>query len=913
MAAETDALTPSYLRCEYRVDPLGIDVRDPRLSWIVESSQRGQKQTAYRVLVAGSEEDLAADKGTLWDSGKVASDQTAHVVYAGRPLRTRTRCWWKVRVWDRHRRRSAWSKPAVWTMGLLRPSDWAAQWIGFDEPGPAPGAKARHSVPAPDKAKQKPKLVLPPPRYLRREVALARPIGRATVYAAALGIYELRINGRKVGGDYFTPGWTDYGKRITYQTYDVTDLLKQGANAIGAVLADGWYAGYIGGTYERHHYGSKLRLRAQVHVEYEDGTEQVVATDGRWRASTGPLREADFLMGETCDARREMPGWDAAGFDASGWKRVNVTRSVNASVQSYAGAPVRQFAELKPAKVTEPKAGRFVFDLGRNFAGVVRLRVAGARRGRKITLRFAERLNPDGTVYTANLRTARSIDTYTCRGGGEEIWQPRFTYHGFQYVELTGYPGRPGRDAVTGIALSAATPTVGSFECSDETANKLYGNICWTQRANFIEVPTDCPQRDERLGWSGDAQAYIRTATCNTDVAAFFTKWLADLVDAQTSGGRFPDVAPHRVATGSGVAAWADAGIICPWTIWQVYGDRRVLERTYAAMARYVAFCKKDSKGLLRPDYGFGDWLSINAETPKDVLATAYFAYSTKLMSQIAAALGKAADAKKYDALFGRIAKAFTAAYVDDDGRIKGDTQTVYVLALAFDLLPEAKRQAALARLVADIESRGGRLSTGFVGTKDLMDVLTRFGRLDVAYRLLHNETFPSWGFAIKHGATSIWERWDGWTPEKGFQNPAMNSFSHYAFGSVGQWIFRTIGGIDAAEPGFRRITIAPRPGGRLTWARTSYRSIRGRIATDWKLTTRGLTLNVTVPANTTARVHVPAKAASAVTESGRPAARADGVKFLRLASGAAVYEVGSGSYRFISKGWRLRLATGRR
>jgi len=893
-------LSPSYLRCEYGIDPLGIDVKRPRLSWIVRSDRRCQKQTAYRILVASSEALLAADRGDLWDSGKVASDATAQIVYAGRPLRSRMNCWWKVRVWDASGKPSAWSPPARWTMGLLRETDWkAARWIGFDEVIVPPAGQVDFSQP------QK-QLFLPPPRYLRREFSLGKAVRRATVHATALGLYELRINGRRVGDDWFTPGCTDYRKRVYYQTYDVTGLIRQGENAVGAVLADGWYAGYMGWGWRREMYGRKTRLRAQLHVEYADGTAETVVTDGSWRAATGPLLAADFLMGETCDARGEMSGWDAPGFDAAGWRKVNVTARIKAAVQAAPAPTVKAFAELKPVRITEPRPGRFVFDLGRNFAGVVRLKVAGARRGRRIILRFAERLKADGTVYTRNLRGARATDTYTCRGGGEETWQPRFTFHGFQYVEVTGYPGRPGKDAITGIALSSDTPVVGSFECSDETANRLYGNICWTQRANFIDIPTDCPQRDERLGWTGDAQIYIRTATCNTDVAAFFTKWLVDLEDAQGPAGDFPDVAPRKVATGGGTAAWADAGVICPWTIHRVYGETRILRRHYAAMARFIEYCRKSTRGtLLRPDFGYGDWLSIKAETPRDVLATAYFAYSTRLMARIAGALGRKADAAKYHRLFEDIRAAFNEAYVAGDGRIKGDTQTVYVLALAFDLLPQDKRPAATEYLIEDIKARKGHLSTGFVGTKDLMLVLTRAGRVDVAYRLFHNRTFPSWGFSIRHGATSIWERWDGWRADKGFQTPRMNSFAHYAFGAVGQWMFQAIGGIDTADSGFKRIIIRPRPGGKLTFAKVRYDSIRGRIVSHWKLTRAGLTMDVTVPANTTAAVHVPTTDAAAVTEGGKPAGRARGVTFLGMADGAAVYEVGSGTYRFVSKGWR--------
>jgi len=549
-------------------------------------------------------------------------------------------------------------------------------------------------------------------------------------------------------------------------------------------------------------------------------------------------------------------------------------------------------------------------------------------------IRFAERLNPDGTIYTTNLRGARATDTYICKGDGEEIWQPKFTFHGFQYVELTGYPGRPGKDAITGIELTSDTPVAGAFECSDAVANRLYKNITQTQRANFIEIPTDCPQRDERLGWMGDAQIYVRTATYNTDISAFFTKWLVDVEDAQLENGAFSDVSPRKGALGGGVAAWGDAGVICPWTIYQVYGDARILARHYDAMARWIDYCKGTTKDLLRPATGYGDWLSIKADTPKDVLATAYFAHSTHLMAQIAGVLDKQDEAAKYNELFEQIKAAFNKAYVGADGRIKGDTQTVYVLALAFDLLDADKQVHARQHLVDNIKARDWHLSTGFVGTKDLMMTLTNINRADVAYRLYHNDTFPSWGFSIKHGATSIWERWDGWTPDKGFQDsfpswgfsikhgatsiwerwdgwtpdkgfqdPGMNSFAHYSFGAVAEWMFRTIGGIDTDGPGYRNIIIRPLPGGRLNFAKGRYNSINGLIATDWRLGEGNLYLNVSIPANTIATVYIPATGIDNVTESGKPLDQAAGVKFLRMADNAAVCRIGSGTYRFASHG----------
>jgi len=896
-------VTVTALRCEYRVNPLGIDVAEPRLSWIIESEQRQQKQNAYQILVAGSQENLKAGRGDLWDSGKVDSDQTAHIVYKGKPLRSGVRCYWKVRVWDRDDNLSVWSKPAYWTMGLPDPKYRQAKWIGYDAALSPSDKEAQEPNQAnPKKAKTgKDKLVLPPPRYLRNVFWVYKPIRRATVYASALGLYELRINGQRVGEDYFTPGWTDYSKRVYYQTYDVADLLRKGSNAVGAIIADGWYAGYIGFGQKREHYGKDPRFFMQLEVEYADGTRQITVTDASWKATYGPHLEADFLMGETYDARKEMPGWDRPGFNDSAWGDVVVTETIPGLLQSYPGVTVRKQLEIEPVKITEAKEGTFVFDLGQNFAGWARLQVKG-QAGTKVVLRFAEVLNPDGTIYTTNLRAARCTDTYILKGNGTEIWEPRFTYHGFRYVELTGYPGRPGADAITGIVVHSDTPVVGSFECSNPMVNKLYKNITWSQRSNFLEVPTDCPQRDERLGWTGDAQIFIRTATYNMDVAAFFTKWLLDLEDAQNPNGAFPDVAPRKVAMGDGVPAWGDAGVICPWTMYKVYGDKHIIQKHYEAMKKWIAYLRTNSKDLLRPAYGYGDWVAVGSDTPKDIIATAYFAYSTRLLSEMAAVIGKNEDAKEYQALFQQIKDAFNKAYVSDDGKIKGDTQTCYCLALYFDLLPEQKRELASGHLIKALGEKDWHLSTGFVGLSYLLPALTQMGHLDIAYRLLASDTFPSWGYSIKHGATSIWERWDGWTAEKGFQDPGMNSFNHYAFGSVGRWLFGTVAGIETDVPGYKNVIIRPQPGGGMTYAGAAYDSIAGKIESCWRIDCGEFELDVTIPANTTATIYIPASDAESVLESGWPASTAEGVRPVGMQDETAVFQVGSGQYRFVSK-----------
>ena len=746
-------------------------------------------------------------------------------------------------------------------------------------------------------------LLLPPPPYLRTEFNVSKKIQRATLYATALGLADFHLNGQLVSEDRFTPGWTDYTKRVHYRAYDVTKLLRQGRNALGAILADGWYSGYVAWGQKRDRYGKKPRLRAQLQIDYSDGSHDIIASGPEWKASTGAIKSADFLMGESFDARLTQK-WSEPGFDDGKWDSVVTGAEMEPVIQAHPGPPVRVFAEVEPKSITQVRPGVYVFDMGQNFAGVARLKTKG-EPGQKITLRFAERLNPDGGVYTVNLRGAMATDTYICRGHGTETWEPRFTYHGFQYVEVTGLKKRPSKETITGLALSSATTDAGKFECSDPMLNRLAQNTYWTQRANFMDIPTDCPQRDERLGWMGDAQVYIRTATLHEDAQAFFTKWLMDVEDAQRNDGEYSKVAPLLAGQDDGGPAWADAGVICPWTVYDVYGDTRILEKHYKSMARFIDFCKnRSTPGLLPPEkfHCYGDWLNIKDETPKPVIGTAYFACSTRLMARIAAALGKTDDAVMYNDLFEKIKAAFNRAYVGPEGRIEGDTQTDYVLALSFDLLDAGRQKQAAQYLVENIEKRGWHLSTGFVGTKSLMLALAGIGRNDVAWRLIHNDTFPSWGFSIRHGATSIWERWDGWTPEKGFQDPGMNSFAHYSFGAVYQWMVENIGGIQSDGPAYKHIVIAPQPDDKLTFADTTYNSIRGPIETHWKKVGRHFRLRVTIPANTTATVVMPAAEGSSVFESGRRVGKAPGVKFIRRDAGAAVFEVASGTYDFETK-----------
>ncbi|MCC2672544.1 MAG: Bacterial alpha-L-rhamnosidase, partial [Armatimonadetes bacterium] len=716
------AVQIAELRCEYLQDPVGLDEPAPRLSWRLESSARGQRQSAYRVLVASTKELLARDQGDLWDSSRVASDQTVAVVYRGKPLGSRAQCFWKVRAWDRDGKPSAWSMPASWTMALLRPNDWKAEWISYRDTAPLHTSRQE--------------LYLPPAHVYRTEFLADKPVRRATVYASALGLYELRLNGKRVGDALFTPGWSDYRRRAYYQSYDVTRQVARGDNAFGAVVTDGWYSGYLGygllvgygpNKVGRYFYGKTPALLAQLEIEYADGTREIVSTGKDWKVtSEQPIREADMLMGETYDARMELPGWDRPGFPVKNWKPAILAgengsikapysdaagpREVElgfirpAKLEAYPTAPVRATQELKAVRMTEPKPGVYIFDLGQNFSGVARLRVKGSP-GTQVTLRFGEMLHPDGRLMTENLRRARATDTYILRGAPRgEVWTPGFTYHGFQFVEVTGYPGKPTLDAITGVVMHSDTPLTSSFECSDPMANRLFQNVVWTQRANFFEVPTDCPQRDERLGWMGDAQIYVRAATYHADVASFFNKWLRDVEESQLPNGAYPDYAPypmfHGKADGYGTA-WTDAGIICPYTIYQVYNDPRIIERHWESMKRFMRFRTARSRDLVGVKAGneWGDWLSLGEQTPIEYVDAAYFGHSADLMSRMARAIDQKQEASLYQSVFEGVRRRFQKDYLKPDGTLSVDTQTAYALALSFDLLPEAGRLKAADRL----------------------------------------------------------------------------------------------------------------------------------------------------------------------------------------------------------------------
>lgn len=905
-AASAASIEAVDLRCEYHAAPEAVGTTLPRFSWRIrplDPQARSVTQSAFQIEVCS---DSPANRGqTLWDSGKVGSSATDQIAYAGKALASRDRATWRVRCWDGTGQPSAWSAPARFGIGLLEPEDWTAHWISTprDE-----AFTTRENVQNFTNDPERGSLILTPAKRFRKEFA-ATSVVRATLHATALGVFTVEINGRRVSDERLAPGWSVYPKRIHSRTYDVTALLKDGPNAIGATLADGWYAGYVAyglltgqeglvpGVNGRYYYGVSPAVRLQLEIERADGSLQTVVTDPSWRSATGPIREADILMGETFDARLEQPGWSAPGFDDSTWQQAVVKTGTGAKVQPHPGVAVRPIEEIAPRSVTERAPGIFVFDLGQNISGVIRLKVKG-KAGDKVTIRHAEMLHRDGRLSTENLRCARATDTYILRGDPDgESWTPEFTYHGFQFVELSGYPGTPGKDAVTGIVIHSDTPLHGSFACSDPMLEQLHRNMVWTQRANFLEMPTDCPQRDERMGWTGDAQIYVRAATFNADIASFYTKWLRDLNDDQWDYGAYPAYAPRPLARPNEhhAAGWMDAGVICPWTIWQVYGDTRVIREHWRRMNDFMDWRKLRDPELdgASDDCGFGDWLSLGTvKTPIEFIDLAYHAYDARLMADMAAAIGDTARAGQYRAHAAKVTEAFRKAWLKPDGALGIDNQTAYAMALFFDLVPAELADRAATRLAALVKESGDTMTTGFLGTRPLLPALSAHGHHETAGVLMRQRKFPSWGYEVDNGATTIWERWNSYVKGEGVHTPEMNSFSHYAFGAVCEWMMGELAGIDRAAPGFDRVRIHPRPAAGITHAAASMETRHGTLACSWRIEGGRFLADLTIPPNTTAEVGLPGS--GAVLEEGIEIAKRPG--FLR--GGAEGLLLGSGRYR---------------
>jgi alpha-L-rhamnosidase len=882
------------LKCEYKTNPLGIDVAQPRLSWQVTAAERSWLQSAYQIWVSQNPDGLNQGRELIWDSGRIKSQESVHRPYGGPALQSGTRYYWQVRVWDAQGQPSAWSDNSWWEVGVLRSEDWQASWIepGIDE-------DVSKSNPAP---------------FLRKEFEVTGDVKSARAYITSHGLYELHINGQRVGDEVLTPGWTSYDHHIQYQTYDITPSLKKGGNAAGVMLGDGWYRGNLAFSGQRNTYGSKLALLAQIQIVYADGSSQVIGSDQSWKAATGPILMSDIYNGEIYDARLEKKGWASPGYNDSSWAGVKVANHPKSDLVAPAGPPIRRIQKITPTGILKTPAGETVVDMGQNMVGWIRLKVNGPA-GSTVVLQHAEVLDKAGNFYTDNLRAAKQRIEYTLNGEGEEVFEPHFTFQGFRYVKVQGFPGDLKPENLTGVVVHSEITPAGTFECSNPMINQLQHNIQWGQKGNFVDVPTDCPQRDERLGWTGDAQAFARTASFNADVAAFYTKWLKDMSADQKASGAIPHVIPNVLdrkspAAGAASAGWADAAVIVPWTVYLSYGDTRILERQYASMKGWVDYMaeRAGESYLWNNDFTFGDWLAFattrsdypGATTDKDLISQAYFARSTDLLQRTAALLGKSEDARKYAGLLVKIRKAFVDEFVTQRGRLSSNTQTAYSLALAFDLLPERLRSRAAERLAKDVRTFK-HITTGFLGAPAICHVLSDYGYFDEAFMLLNRKEYPSWLYPITKGATTIWERWDGIKPDGSFQDIGMNSFNHYAYGAIGEWLYRVVAGIeiDPQNPGYKHIIIQPHTGGELTRARASHQSPYGPVVSGWELKDKEFQLTIEIPANTTATVRLPGARLAGVMESGQPLANARGISRSSQQGKTAVLLVGSGRYEF--------------
>ncbi|MBP7825545.1 MAG: family 78 glycoside hydrolase catalytic domain [Verrucomicrobia bacterium] len=1051
-------VTVGELRCEFLDNPLGIDTVQPRLSWVLRATQRGARQSAYQVLVASSAAQLKAHRGDLWDSGRIESDQSIHVHYAGQPLKSRQQCFWKVRVWDEHGDPSAWSQPARWSMGLLQAGDWQGQWIGKEAAGKTPvlegcswiwfpeGQPERAApvatrffrrtfdLPA-NRAVRQAELLLTgdnqfacavngkhagsgnnfgtatqmdvtkslrpgrnviaawvknvgeapnpaglvgrlkvefetgdpliiatdtawrsftddvsewtlpefndqgwsavkvlgavgikpwgeisiaedrrlPARMLRKEFIANQKVLRATVYMSGLGLSELYLNGNKVGDHVLSPGLTEYDKRVFYVTHDVTPLVKRGRNALGVWLGNGrFYAPRSRVPIGTRTFGFP-QLQLQLELDYADGTRETIVSDASWKLTTeGPILANNEYDGEEYDARQELPGWARVGFDDSAWAPVQVVAAPGGELSAQMMHPLRVTGTIRPIAMNEIKPGVFIYDLGQNMVGWCRLKVRGPA-GTAVSLRHAETLKADGSLYLDNIRGAKVTDVYTLKGQGTEVWEPRFTYHGFRYVEVTGFPGRPTLASLEGRVVNDDVATAGHFICSQPMINRIYSNIVWGVRGNYRSFPTDCPQRDERQAWLGDRSAESKGETYLFDIAALYAKWTQDMADAQRENGSISDVCPSYWPLYNDDVTWPASAVIIPGALYEQYADAEVIARRYPSMKKWVDHMSGYiTNGIITRDQ-YGDWCVppenpqlIHSQDParktaRGILATSYFHHCLKLMAGYARQLGHSQDAARFTALAEELKSALNAQFYNQEkGYYDNGSQTSCVLPLAFDMVPAAERPRVFNHLVWKItEETHGHIGTGLVGGQWLNRVLTEGGRPDIVYRFATNRAYPSWGYMVEKGATTVWELWNGDTAD-----PAMNSGNHVMLvGDLVIWFYECLAGIkpDPAQPGFKHIVMKPHPVGDLAFVQATHRSPYGLISSEWKRNGNRFDWQIKVPPNTTATVHVPATSLEGVTEGRSPAMKARGIKGFRYENRAAVFEVESGTYQFAS------------
>lgn len=883
------ALRPANLRCEYTTNPTGVEAGRPRLSWELESPQRNQQQSAYHVLVSSTQELLRANKGDLWDSGPIKSTKPVHVKYGGSLLRSRQSCWWKVRVWDGDGKASGWSALASWEMGLLRPEDWKAQWIGSGparEPRPPEGffksTKEHTNLVRQVSVDGRSTL-------LRKTFVAGKPIHRAEVYVTGLGYYELSCNGQRVGDRVLAPAKSNYRKWVLYDIYDVTAQLQAGTNVLGITLGNGWFNPYQKWwePYRMQWFGSKRAL-LQLHIEYADGTSDLVVSDNSWKTAPGPVASACIFDGEVYDATQEVAGWDQPQFDDAKWRNVNVVEPPGGVLTSHLMPAIKVVEHIKPVSVTSPKAGVYVFDLGQNFAGWARLTAEGPR-GTRITLRYAEDLKPDGTIDVKSNERALATDVYAMKGQGREVYEPRFTFHGFRYVEVTGFPGAPKLDNLLGCVVHTACESTGEFTCDNELINRIHRATRWAQRSNLMGYPMDCPQRDERLGWFGDAMVSMEEAMFNFDLPLFYRQWLNGVrFNQNESNGDISIVSPRPYIPDEPDPTWSSAYLVMLWQYYVHYGDRAFLADHFDSMKRYVDYLGTQATNHILPQYWIGDWGTIvegwKEGEPVSVV-TAFYYYDAVIVAKAAGVLGRQKEAEQYTALADQIKAALNHKFYDREKRqYEKGTQFSNAFPLFLDLVEPSEQTAVLDNILRDLEKRNGHFNVGVLGAKYLIDALTQFGRADVAFKLATQTGYPSWAHMLEGGRTTLSEFWN-----------LKGSHNHVMMGSIDGWFYRTLAGIqpDETRPGFEHITIKPYIPDPMSFVRASTQTVRGRVAVEWTKQAGSLQLKVSIPGNCTATVHVPATSAKQVQSM--PA-----LKPARLERGTVVFEIGSGSYEFL-------------
>jgi len=877
---------PVDLKVEYQSGEVFIDDQQPRFTWLFNDNRRNAMQSAYQVLVASSKEQIDQNAGDLWDSGQQSNDQSHLIAYNGQPLQSGKQYWWKVRTWDQEGNASDYSQPASFRTGLMKSDDWSAQWIGNGATGKPP-----RSI------------------MLRKNFQVRDEIKEATAYVTGLGSYVLFINGEKAGDARLTPGWTHYPEKLQYQAYDVSDLVKNGENAVGAMLGNMWWSSGLGWKGGTSYSEGPLKLLMQLDIEYQNGTRETIISDESWKVSNSPVIENTIYHGEKYDARMVEEGWNTTAYNDSTWAAVQKIETPDLKLVLQQAPLIRVTQELAPVNITEPKENVYVFDFGQNMVGGIRLQAKGPE-GNQIVLKYAELLHEDGTVAQENLRSAEATDVYIMKGEGFEKWEPEFTYHGFRYVQVEGYPNEPVKNSLTGLVFHNDAPVTGFFETSNQMINQINKNITWGQRGNMHSVPTDCPQRDERLGWMGDAQIFAPTSCYNMNMARFYSKWVRDIADGQDPEGWVYDVNPPIVVEGPASPGWGDAITVVPYVVNTFYGDLRIVAENYEPMKKWVEYMAGKSEDYIyhyqRGDHlGYGDWIAP-VKSPQKPISAAYFFWSTKLLSEMAAQLGKENDALKYEELSKNIATAFNNMYFDEAANsYEGGTQTANLIPVAFGITPPNKRAAVIESVVKDIENRGVHPTTGFLGTNILLPTLCEYGHDELAYQLATQTTYPSWGYMISKGATTMWELWnsDSEPPE------GMNSRNHFALGAIGEWFYGYLAGIRPVRnnPGFKEILFEPHPLGDLNSAQANYVSPYGNVLIKWERSEEKYVLELMVPANTEATVKVPTLTYQnpKISESGnvlynnqKPGSQQD-IVFAGTEDDRVIFKIGAGSYQF--------------